>query len=137
MTVHDRDPVTRTVLAVFAVLGLLVLLPVSMMTFAMSAMGTTGGMGMMSGRGTMSGMGMMGGMGGPAGGFSPVFGLGAMVVWLVVLAGVGYVVYSRVVGKTDDEQGESALAELREAYVRGDLTEEEFERRVEKLLVTE
>lgn len=131
MTVHDRDPVTRTVLAVFAVLGLLVLLSVSMMTFAMSAMGTTGGMGM------MSGMGMMGGMGGPAGGFSPVFGLGAMVVWLVVLAGVGYVVYSRVVDRTDDEQGESALAELREAYVRGDLTEEEFERRVEKLLVTE
>lgn len=128
MSAHnDRNSLARTVLLV---LGVLVLFPVVMMTFAMSMMGTMGGMG-------MGEMGMMGGMSGPMGGFTPVVGFGAMVVWLVALLGVGYVVYRRVASGTDDEQGDSALAELREAYAQGDLGDEEFERRVEKLLATE
>jgi len=49
---------------------------------------------------------------------------------LAVLVGGGYLLYRAVV---DDESDDPALDELRDAYARGDLSTEEFERRRERL----
>lgn len=66
-------------------------------------------------------------------------GTGAMwlwpVMWLVVLAlvvGVGYALY-RGLRRSDDQRTDRALEELRIAYARGDLSDEEFEQRRERL----
>lgn len=58
-----------------------------------------------------------------------------LLLWLVVLVGIigiGYYLYGAVA--TDNPQGsDQAIEELRLAYARGDLSEEEFERRLERL----
>ena len=76
-------------------------------------------------------------------GFQMGFGLPLWTVILLalplaVLAGVGYVLYRLVVdrGGPDDETDDAAIAELRRAYARGDLSDEEFDRR-ERRLATE
>jgi putative membrane protein len=126
MSTHTtHDSLSRTVLVV---LGVLVLFPVLMMTVAMPMMGMMGGMGMMGDMGMMSGMD-----GGMAGGFSSAWAIGMMLVWLVVLLGVGYFIYRGLAGRTDAGPADSALEELRVAYARGDLTDEEFEQRRAKL----
>jgi putative membrane protein len=54
------------------------------------------------------------------------------LIWLVVLVGGGYLVYRWATG--DGSIGtDPALEELRMAYARGDVTEEEYERRRSKL----
>lgn len=117
-TYRSDDPLVRIVILV---LGVIILLPLLMMVFAMPMMG-------------MMGMGWWGM--GQFGGFSPWWGVGMMLVWLVVLLGIGYLLY-RAVGHGHIANTDPALEELRHAYARGDLSDEEFERRRERLERTE
>ncbi|MBX0297679.1 SHOCT domain-containing protein [Haloarcula nitratireducens] len=110
-TERTSDGLLRIVLIVLAVI---VLFPLLMMVFAMPMMG-------------MMGWWWGGGM---AGGLSPLWGIGMMLVWLVVLVGIGYLLYRGLVGRVGSSMAnERALEELRVAYARGDLSEEEFEER--------
>lgn len=103
---------------VIIVLGILVLFPLLMMVFAMPMMGMMG---------WWWGDGM-------AGGLSPLWGIGMMLVWLVVLLGIGYLLYHGLDGGVrTGAVTDPALEELRLAYARGDLSEEEFDRRRERL----
>lgn len=97
---------------VVVVLGVLVLLPLLMMVFAVPMM-------MWWGSGMMHGV-------------SPLWGFGMLLVWLVVLVAIGYLVYRLLVGASASESN-PALEELRMAYARGDLTDEEFEERRQNL----
>jgi len=91
---------------------------------------TTGmGYGMMGGPmmgGGMGGGGMWGGSQ-TGSGWWLLAGLLGRVLTLLVLVGVGYFVY-RALTESDDGTDE-ALEELRLAYARGDLSDEEYERR--------
>lgn len=61
-------------------------------------------------------------------------GLGVVLltaVPLVVLAGAGYVLYTRAAG--GGQATDAAIEELRAAYARGDLSDEAFERRLTTL----
>ncbi len=91
---------------------------------------------------------VFGGMGyGPmmGGGYGPMMGSGggtsvpgwavaaALLVRLLgiaVLVGGGYLLYRAFAGSSD---GDAAMEELRLAYARGDLSDEEYERRSERL----
>lgn len=99
---------------VVIVLGVLLLFPLLMMVFAMPMMGM---MGWWWGGGMMNS-------------FSPLWGIGMVLVWLVVLLAIGYLIYRVLVGQVAPEPGtDPVLEELRLAYARGDLTDEEFEER--------
>ena len=99
-----------------AVLAAIVLLPALMMLlFAMPMMGMMGGWGV-----------------GPGTGPAPLWGLGMMVVALVAVLGVGYFIYRGLAGSRTLGR-DRAMEELRAAYARGDLSDEEFERRRERL----
>ena len=114
-TERTSDGLLRIVRIVLAVI---VLFPILMMVFAAPMMGM---------------MGWWWG-GGTAGGLSPLWGIGMMLVWLVVLVGIGYLLYRGLVGGVGSSlTGDRALEELRVAYARGDLTDEEFEERRAKL----
>lgn len=81
------------------------------------------------GGGMMAGGGMWG-RGAPAvPGWMVLLGTLSQVLVVVVLAGAGYLLYRAVT----DGGGDSALEELRSAYARGDLSDEEYERRRERL----
>ncbi|MFB6190624.1 MAG: SHOCT domain-containing protein [Candidatus Nanohaloarchaea archaeon] len=59
-----------------------------------------------------------------------------LLLWLLLSGmtlGIGYLIYRASTGTYRDR----AIEELREAYARGDLDEEEFEERKEKLLEEE
>jgi len=116
-TQRTTDNTLRIVLVILAVL---VLGPMLMMVFAFPLMGMWGG-GMMGGYG---GYGMYGGSG--------LWGVGMMLLWLVVLVGGGYLVY-RWVSRGGGVGTDPALEELRLAYARGDLTEAEYDERRSKL----
>lgn len=110
----------RLVAVVLLALGALLVLP------------TLAGFGMM-GFGTMYGPMMGGGMWGDGGTvptWMPLAGLFLQVTFLVVLVGGAYLAY-RAVG--DSGGTDPALEELRLAYARGDLTDEEYENRREAL----
>ena len=112
---NQRDSLLWVVLAALAIV---LLLPVLLMAFSMPMMG-------------MMGWWWGGGM---AGGLSPLWGIGMMLVWLVVLVGIGYLLYRGLVGGVGSSlTGDRALEELRVAYARGDLSDEEFEERRAKL----
>ncbi|MBX0325007.1 SHOCT domain-containing protein [Halomicroarcula sp. F13] len=114
-TERTSDGLLRIVLIVLAVI---VLFPMLMMVFAAPMMGM---------------MGWWWG-GGTAGGLSPLWGIGMMLVWLVVLVGIGYLLYRGLVGGVGSSlTTDRALEELRVAYARGDLSDEEFEERRAKL----
>ncbi len=98
------------------ILGAIVLLP--LLTMGM-------GFGGMMGYG-----GMMGDFGGY--GMAPIWGLIMMVVWLLVLTGGTILIY-RLMAKNQGVGSDQALEELRVEYARGNITEEEFEERREKL----
>lgn len=106
----DRTLV-RVVLLVLAVLVLALILA---MTLAAPMMGTMGHWG--------SDGGMIG--------VAPWWGLGMWLVWLAILGLVSYALYRAFVG-TGAESGDTdaAVEELRLAYARGDLTDEEYESR--------
>lgn len=114
MSTHENsDSLLRIVLVVLAVI---ILAPILMMVLAFPLFGMWGG--------------MMGGFGGTGSG--SMWGLGLSLVWLVVLLGVGYLVYRGLVG-SGAVHSDAALEELRLAYARGDLSDEEFEDRRSKL----
>ncbi|OYR58897.1 SHOCT domain-containing protein (plasmid) [Haloplanus rallus] len=105
---------TTTILLL--ILGAFILLPLLMM-----------GMGF----GGMMGYGGMMGQYGSTGGWWPVIGMLVPLVFLVALLGGGYLLFRRV-SKTQTSDN-PAMEELRLAYARGDLTDEEFESRRNKL----
>ena len=78
------------------------------------------------GVGGMMGYGGMMGQYGSTGGWWFV-GMLVPLVFLLVIVGGGYLLFRRM-GDTQDSQN-PAMEELRMAYARGDLTEEEFEAR--------
>lgn len=97
-------------------LGLLVLLPVFAMGFGMMGSGWQHG--------------MWGGTDG-ASGWPLVLGVGMQLLAFAIVVGGGYLAYRALSG--DAESADPALEELRMAYARGDLSDEEFERRRERL----
>lgn len=104
----------RTLLLVLAVLFLL---PVLLMLLAVPMMGLWGGGHMWTWNGT-AGIGWL-----------------AVLLWLFPLAvilGVGYLLYRVLVGPSS-RRSDRALEELRVAYARGELSDEEFETRRERL----
>ena len=118
----SSDSLLKVALIVVAVV---VLAPFLLMALFVPMMGLGGG-------GMMGGYGMGGyGMGGYGGGLG-IVGLVMPLVWLVVLIGGGYLLYRWLAGNgtlvTD-----SALEELRLAYARGEISDEEFEERRSKL----
>ncbi len=115
-TDRSNDGLLRIVLVVLAVL---VLFPVLMMVLVMPMMG-------------MMGVGWTG-----AWGASPLWAVGMMVVWLLVLLGIGYALYRGLSGHPAVTPNDPALEELRIAYARGELTDEEFETRRETLQTEE
>lgn len=117
----DPDSSDRMIRAIVLILAIVVLAPVLMMLFAVPMWGMTG---MGGGSGWMMG-----------GTVSPVWSIGMSLIWLIVLVAIGYVLYRGFVAPTDAVAStDPALEELRLAYARGDLTDEEFEERRETLL---
>lgn len=110
------DSLVRTLLIVIAAI---LLLPVLMMALAMPLMGVWGGGHMWNG-------GMWDGTG------ATWMWLLMSIVPLLVILGIGYLLYTAV-RQSDDQRTDPALEELRAAYARGDLTDEEFEERRERL----
>lgn len=80
-------------------------------------------------------MGMMGGMWGTGTTMSPVWGIAMMLLLVVVIVGIGYALY-RAFTSERIAPSDPALEELRVAYARGELTQEEFEQRKEDLKQT-
>lgn len=110
----SNDQLLRIILIVAAVV---LLVPFLVMVVMMPVMG-------MWGWGHMGDAGMWGGA-----------GWTWLLMWLTVLAvvlGVGYLLY-RGIQRTGGRSEDAALEELRVAYARGDLTDEEFETRRERL----
>lgn len=107
----------ESVILVLLVLGAILVLPILFMAFLMPVSGMMG----------TSGWGMTGwGIG--------LFGLGWLFP-LLFLALVGWAVYRIATGggiETDGEE-DRAIDLLRESYARGDIDDEEFERRLRTL----
>lgn len=117
------DSTLRIVLIAIAVI---VLFPLLMMVFAFPMMGM---MGWWGGYGPM-----MGGYGNGGVSISPLWGIGMMLLFLAVLLGIGYFLYRALAGNSRALiSRDPALEELRLAYARGELSEEEFETRRRKL----
>lgn len=113
-TTTARNPVLWAVLAVLAVL---LLLPLLLVGVSMPMMGM-----------------MWGGGPGTRVGLSPLWGLGSTLLFLVVVLGAGYLLYRAVArGSLGVAGRDAAIEELRLEYARGDVSEEEFERRRERL----
>ncbi|WP_178916766.1 SHOCT domain-containing protein [Natronomonas gomsonensis] len=105
---------TTTILLLL--LGALILFPLLLMGMGFGGMMGYGGM-----------MGQYGG----TGGWWPFVGMLVPLVFLLVLIVGGYLVFRRM-SETQTSHN-PAMEELRLAYARGDLTDEEFEARREKL----
>ncbi len=119
MTTNADD---RSALAlVLLLLGVLLLAPIVM------------GVGMM-GFGMMGyGMPMMGWtFGGDVPWWTAAVALAVQLAVLAAVVGGGYLLFRSLAGG-DDGGRDPAMDELRSAYARGDLTDEEFERRRERL----
>ena len=115
-----RDNTTRLVLAVLVIVAAFF---VSRMLFA--------------GPGAMGGGPMMGGMWGDGAwghsampGWVLLAGFVMQLLFLAVLVAAGYLIYRET---TDRDVSDEALEELRLAYARGDLTDEEYQERREAL----
>jgi putative membrane protein len=119
VTVASDGLDTRTV--VVLLVAALILLP--LLTVGLGG-GTMGG-GMMGG-------GMWGGHNdGGVSGWWVLVGLVGRVLTLLVVVGVGYLLYRALTESGDG--ADEAMDELRLAYARGDLSDEEYERRRETL----
>jgi putative membrane protein len=117
---------TRLVTIVLVLIGALVVLPALFMGFGMMGAGPMGGMGHDG----------MWGSGGGAPGWWPLAGILLQLAFLAAVVGLGYLLYRAVAGTgTDGVTGaeDPAIEELRLAYARGDLDEDEYERRRERL----
>lgn len=102
-----------------------------------STLGGYGGYGGMMGGygGMMGGYGGMGGFG-TVGTTGAIFSLVSQLGFLLLLVGGGYLLYRSLRGNGDTDYfgtSDTALDELRLAYARGDLSEEEFEMRRKRL----
>ncbi|RNJ22698.1 MULTISPECIES: SHOCT domain-containing protein [Haloarculaceae] len=118
-------PTTSTdnqlVTIVLVVLGALLILPVLFMGFGMMGFGPMmGGMwgGHMWGDGTVPG-------------WMVLVGLLMQLLFIAAIVGAGYLIYRAVA--TSNSGTDQALEELRLAYARGDLTDDEYEQRKEAL----
>jgi putative membrane protein len=80
------------------------------------------------------GFGGMMGYGGTTSGWWPFVGMLVPLVFLLILIGGGYLVFRRA--NESQTSRNPAMEELRTAYARGDLTDEEFESRRDKLELT-
>ena len=110
------DSLIRTLLIVIAVI---VLLPVLMMAVMMPMMGMWGGGHMWNG-------GMWDGTG------ATWMWILMWVIFLAIIVGVGYLLY-RAVQSPASSGTDPAIEELRNAYARGEISDEEFEKRRERL----
>lgn len=110
-------PILVAVLAALVVLVFLPLLFVGTGTMGFGSMGP----GMMG-----TAQGGMWADGGALPGWTFVVGVVLQLLFLAVVAGGVYLAYRAV---TDRDDEDPALAELRVAYARGDLTDDEYERR--------
>jgi len=105
-----------TTTVVLLILGAIIVLPLLMMGMGFGGMMGYGGM--MGGYGTTSG-------------WWPLVGMLVQLGFLLLLLGGGYLLFRRV---TESQSSRNpAMEELRMAYARGDLTEEEFETRRNRL----
>ncbi|WP_265109962.1 SHOCT domain-containing protein [Halosolutus halophilus] len=109
------DSIVRTLLLIIA---LVLLLPFLLMVLMAPTMGMWGGGHMWDG-------GMWNGTTGAW------MGIVMWLVFLLVILGIGYLLY-RAIQEPGDES-DAAIEELRTAYARGDLSEEEYENRRERL----
>ena len=119
MSTNPTD--NQLVTIVLIVLGAVVVLPVLFMGFGMMGFGPmTGGMwgGHMWGDGTMPG-------------WMFIVGIVMQLLFLAALVGGGYLIYRAITGS--ESSSDQALEELRLAYARGELTDEEYEQRREAL----
>lgn len=108
------DDTLRLLLVVIAVI---LLAPLALMVVAMPLFGLWGGHMWTGGMRAIPGAEML------------------LVMWILGLAlllGIGYLLY-RVVRRPSGSETDPALEELRTAYARGELTDEEFEQRRERL----
>uniref|UniRef100_UPI002468F64B SHOCT domain-containing protein n=1 Tax=Halopenitus sp. POP-27 TaxID=2994425 RepID=UPI002468F64B len=64
---------------------------------------------------------------GTSAGWTVLVGVAMQLLFLAVLVGGGYLVYRTIAGRDDDS--DRAIEELRLAYARGDLTDDEYEQR--------
>lgn len=112
----SSSPRLDTTTIVLLILGAVIALPLLTMGFGLGGMMGYGGM--MEGYGSVSG-------------WWPLVGMLVQLVFLLLLLGGGYLVVRRVTASQSSRN--PAMAELRMAYARGDLTEEEFETRRTKL----
>lgn len=112
---------TRLVTLLLVIIGAVFIFPMFLMGFGMMGFGPMmGGMwgGGMWGDGTMSG-------------WMFVVGIVMQLLFLAALVGGGYLIYRAVAGRESDS--DQAIEELRLAYARGELTDEEYEQRKDAL----
>jgi putative membrane protein len=112
----SEDTLLRTLLVVIAAI---LLVPILMMVFMMPMMG-------MWGWGHMWDGGMWNGTG------AAWMWLLMWLIGLTIVGGLGYLLY-RAIRHPSDRGTDTALEELRIAYARGELSDEEFEERRERL----
>jgi putative membrane protein len=112
---------TDLVRPLLIVVAALVLIPVLMMAIMMPMMGFWGW-------GHTADGGMWSGAGTGGGWLWLVMGL----VPLLVVVGISYLVYTGL-RRDSPDMTDGAIEELRHAYARGDLSDEEFEQRRERL----
>ncbi|NHN42967.1 SHOCT domain-containing protein [Halorubellus sp. JP-L1] len=108
---------TRLVTILLVVIGVFVVFPMLFMGFGMMGFGP-----MMGG---MWGSGMW--ADGTTSGWMFVVGIAMQVLFLAALVGGGYLIYRAVA--VDERDSDRALEELRLAYARGEVTDEEYEQR--------
>lgn len=124
MTMATNTTDRQLVWVVLAIVGALVVLPAFAMGFGMMGMGF-----MMGGAWDH---GMWGASDGALG-WMLVVGVGMQLLFLALLVGAGYL-GSRALTASGGSN-DPAMDELRSAYARGDLDDEEFERRRDRLEV--
>ncbi|WP_178915457.1 SHOCT domain-containing protein [Natronomonas gomsonensis] len=112
---------TRLVTIILIIIGAVIIFPMLFMGFGMMGFGSMmGGMwgGGMWGDGTISG-------------WMFIVGIVMQLLFLAAIIGGGYLIYRVVAGS--ESGSDQALEELRLAYARGELTDEEYEQRREAL----
>ncbi|WP_058364913.1 SHOCT domain-containing protein [Haloparvum sedimenti] len=118
MTQQTEDTPLVTVFLV--IVAALVVVPMLFMGFGMMGFGPMMG-------------GMWGGMWGDGAVSGWLFAVGIVIqlLFLVAVVGAGYLIYRAVAGR--ERGSDRALEELRLAYARGDLTDDEYDQRRERL----
>ncbi|MXR43254.1 SHOCT domain-containing protein [Halobaculum sp. WSA2] len=116
----DKTDDTRLITIVLIIIGAFVLFPMFFMGFGMVGAGPMmgGTWGHMWGDGTI-----------PT--WMVIAGIIMQLLFLATLVGGGYLLYQAITG--NESASDQALEELRLAYARGELTDEEYEQRREAL----